>query len=288
MGRLIGPFAPFGSLSALAPLLALAAFGPVAAALVTLAAIAPIATFPAFALGFRDDLRGRAQHALPIEREIRMRVLERLHHFGLEKIAADLAIGWRAKHIEQTRPPGGLSGTGAVRMHHKGGFVPALISSVAQKRHNYFRFFAPGLAFGFGFGFDLATGFAGAFLAAFFTGFAGADFVLAAAAALTGFTGLTGTADFLGAAAGGATTFVEATGFAGVVGAATFAGGTGFGADFTKMPPRGPGKGLATTTGLTGSGTGSGAGGGGGGGTTFANWMILGASLLPFFTAFGS
>jgi hypothetical protein len=89
------------------------------------------------------DDAGLVEQCVPVEGEVRMRVLERLLDFGLERPPTDFQTGRGSEQIEHARLP-------AIGMQHDGAFVAAPVTGVAEERAHFlrspfagFRFFAP-------------------------------------------------------------------------------------------------------------------------------------------------
>src|SRR5262245_58288458 len=94
---------------------------PALAALTSAIAV-PVPVTSPVAVPFGPGRRERrAQHGRPVERQIRMRVLERFHHLGIEEVPPHLAVRWRAEHVEKARTPAVLALAGPESVHHKGG-----------------------------------------------------------------------------------------------------------------------------------------------------------------------
>ena len=70
----------------------------------------------------------------PVEAEVGMRVLERLHHLGLERLAANLHVRRRPEQIEHARTLRPL--TRSVRVHDVRALVATLVSSVPNEGHD--------------------------------------------------------------------------------------------------------------------------------------------------------
>src|SRR5579864_1071529 len=146
----------------------------------------------------------------PIEAEVRVRVLERLPHLGLESSASNLHVRGRAKKVQHARPLRPLAWP--VRVHDVRTLVTALVARVPNEGH-YLFFFPFVAAFGFpllfpfagldalGFSVKGFTGLAAAF-AAFAAGFSGAfGFGITGAGGFTSGLGLLGAAATRAAAA---------------------------------------------------------------------------------------
>jgi hypothetical protein len=80
----------------------------------------------------------------PVETEIGMGVLERLHHLRLERLAADPYVRGRPKEIKHARTLPALAGT--IRVHDVRALVATLVSGVPNKGHDLSLFL--GLGFG--------------------------------------------------------------------------------------------------------------------------------------------
>lgn len=74
-----------------------------------------------------------APERIPIEAQIGMGMLERLAQLFVERLAADANVRRRSKEIQHPRPSRALPG--AVRVHHIGRLVAALVAGVADERH---------------------------------------------------------------------------------------------------------------------------------------------------------
>ena len=118
-----------------------------------------------------------------------MRVFECFLNFAVQGLAPDPRSGRRSKDIKDAGPVRPLRR--AVRVHHVGALVTALVAHASNERHDarYFRRPLPDLAGRAGLRAGLAAGRAG--LAAGFAGF-------------EGFTGLAGLAAFFGFGSGAA------------------------------------------------------------------------------------
>src|SRR6476469_7700973 len=91
---------------------------------------ASIIAVPAVESGRLNSL---ARQAGPVKRQIRMRVLQCLHDFGIEGPAADLGMGWRTEQIKNSGPRRALPSP--VRVQDNGAFVASLIPRIANKWH---------------------------------------------------------------------------------------------------------------------------------------------------------
>lgn len=77
---------------------------------------------------------GFTQQSVPVKRQIGMGVFERLAHFGVHGLAADLDV-WRRP--EQVQDAGACSALpGPVAVHHVGVFVTAFVADVSNERQN--------------------------------------------------------------------------------------------------------------------------------------------------------
>jgi hypothetical protein len=76
-----------------------------------------------------------AGNILPVEIQIRMRVLERFHHFRIQRGAAETRIRGRSKQVQQTRPSGIVAGR-MIGMHHVRVFESPLVAGLPDKRHS--------------------------------------------------------------------------------------------------------------------------------------------------------
>lgn len=90
--------------------------------------------------------------ACPIERDVRIVLLEEPHRLLIERLASDADRRWRTEEIQQALP----FPAAAARLDESGRFVAAAIAVETEVRQNGYLlgfFFAAGFAFVFGFGF---------------------------------------------------------------------------------------------------------------------------------------
>jgi hypothetical protein len=81
----------------------------------------------------RTSHHGVARQGVPVEIQIRMRVLEGLAHFSVEGLSADLQVRRRSKHVQHAGllvPARGTADVHYVRM-----IEPALVAGLANERH---------------------------------------------------------------------------------------------------------------------------------------------------------
>jgi hypothetical protein len=80
----------------------------------------------------RTRERRLSHERVPVERQVRMRVLQRLAHLGLDRVASDFQARGRPEDIQHASPGAAIGAS--VRVHYKRALIPTFVTRVANER----------------------------------------------------------------------------------------------------------------------------------------------------------